>query len=349
MTILPYDRTILRLSGKDTRSFLQGITTQDIHALDHTPLIFTAFLSPQGKLLFDGFLSTDSDALLLDLAAIHAEPATTYLKRYKLRADVTITPTDLHPVFGKGHPDPRHPSMPPRTYIPSPSRQERGSEATGAPSDHAVRGDESSQSDEKGRRDAPLCERSEPKPSLTLLDIGTGGGLIAEPMARLGYAVTAIDASEQNIKTASLHAESAGLAINYRATTAEALADTGAQFDVILALEIIEHVSSVDAFLDALKRLLKPGGLLILSTLNRTPKSYAFAIVGAEYILRLLPRGTHQWRKFIRPSELARALRARKLDVTDSTGMVMHPLSFAWSLDARDLDVNYLMAASKPL
>lgn len=190
---------------------------------------------------------------------------------------------------------------------------------------------------------------SEPKPTLSLLDIGTGGGLIAEPMARLGYAVTAIDASEKNIKTASLHAESAGLAIDYRATTAEALADTGAQFDVILALEIIEHVSSVDAFLDALKRLLKPGGLLILSTLNRTPKSYAFAIVGAEYILRLLPRGTHQWRKFIRPSELARALRTRKLEVTDSTGMVMHPLSFAWSLDARDLDVNYLMAASKPL
>lgn len=118
MSILPYDRTILRLSGKDTRSFLQGITTQDIHALDHTPLIFTAFLSPQGKLLFDGFLSTDSDALLLDLAAIQAEPATTYLKRYKLRADVAITPTDLHPVFGKGHPDPRHPSMPPRAYHP---------------------------------------------------------------------------------------------------------------------------------------------------------------------------------------------------------------------------------------
>lgn len=184
--------------------------------------------------------------------------------------------------------------------------------------------------------------------NLSLIDIGCGGGLISEPMARLGATVTGIDASDANIKVARLHAANAGLQINYRATTAEQLAIEGTQFDVVLALEIIEHVAEVDVFYDAITNLVKPGGLLILSTLNRTAKSFAFGIVGAEYVLRWLPKGTHTWGKFIKPSEMARSLRQRGLTVADMTGLTFSPLSRSFSLNARDLDVNYLMVAKKP-
>jgi len=192
-----------------------------------------------------------------------------------------------------------------------------------------------------------ILEQAGPLEGLRLLDIGCGGGLIAEPMARLGASVTAIDASEKNIKVASLHAERGGLTIDYRCTTAEDLLATGAPFDVVLSLEIVEHVADVEAFVAAACGLVKPGGLMIWSTLNRTAKSYALAIVGAEYVLRWLPRGTHTWSKFLKPSELCTQLRRNDMELVDMTGMVMNPLTFKWELNARDVSVNYLLAARK--
>lgn len=191
------------------------------------------------------------------------------------------------------------------------------------------------------------CESATPLNNLSLVDIGCGGGLISEPMARLGASVTGIDASETNIHVARLHAQGAGLAIDYRAATAEQLSLEGTQFDVVLALEIIEHVADIELFYDSLCHLVKPGGLLILSTLNRTAKSYALGIIGAEYVLRWLPKGTHTWSKFIRPSEMARSLRQRGLTVLDTCGITYAPLSGTFSLNANDLDVNYLMVAKK--
>lgn len=182
---------------------------------------------------------------------------------------------------------------------------------------------------------------------LSLLDIGCGGGLICEPMARMGAAVTGADASERNIKTASLHAQQSALSIDYRATTAEAIVEQGAQFDVVLALEIIEHVADVQAFIDSCCALVKPGGLLVMTTMNRTAKAYAMAIVGAEYILRWLPRGTHDWKKFVRPSEMAAGFERNGLRIADMTGMAFNPLSRTWSLKASDLDVNYLMVGAR--
>lgn len=184
-------------------------------------------------------------------------------------------------------------------------------------------------------------------PNPTLLDIGCGGGLVAEPMARLGAQVTAIDASEKNIAVAKLHAEQSGLTIDYRCATAEALAASGARFDVVLALEIIEHVADPASFVASCAALVKPDGLLVFSTLNRTPKSYALAILGAEYVLRWLPVGTHTWSKFIRPSELVGWLRAANADVTRMDGMVFNPLKNQWRWDAHDLSVNYILAATK--
>lgn len=192
-------------------------------------------------------------------------------------------------------------------------------------------------------------ESATPFKNLSLADIGCGGGLISEPMARLGAATTGVDAGLENIKTAALHATQGGLSIDYLCNSAEELVAEGAQFDVVLALEIVEHVSDPALFYDALAALVKPGGLLILSTLNRTAKSYAVAIVGAEMLLRWLPRGTHQWSKFIRPSEMATALERRKLQITDTTGLTFNPLDWSFRLDPRDRDVNYLMAAKKPL
>lgn len=186
-----------------------------------------------------------------------------------------------------------------------------------------------------------------PLNNLSLVDIGCGGGLISEPMARLGAQVTGIDASDININVAQLHAKASGVTVDYRATTAEQLAIEGRQFDVVLALEIVEHVAQVDLFYDAIVNLVKPGGVLIMSTLNRTAKSYALGIIGAEYILRWLPKGTHTWSKFIKPSEMAAALRRRGLTVEDTHGITYSPINGLFSLNAKDLDVNYLMVASK--
>jgi len=183
-----------------------------------------------------------------------------------------------------------------------------------------------------------------PFEGLRLLDIGCGGGLVSEPMARLGAAVTGADAAEGNIRIARLHAEQSGLKIDYRATTAEALLEAGERFDVVLALEIVEHVADPQAFVTTCARLLRPGGLLVASTLNRTPQSFAAAIVGAEWVMRWLPRGTHDWRRFIRPDDLAGMFAAAGVRVVDRAGMVFNPVTFGWSLSPRDLSVNYLMA-----
>lgn len=185
---------------------------------------------------------------------------------------------------------------------------------------------------------------------LTVLDIGCGGGLVAEPLARLGAAVTGIDPAPENIAAAKAHAEGAGLDINYRAETAEALAEqfaaAGTGFDAVLLLEVIEHVPDVPSFLKAVAPMVKPGGVMILSTLNRTFKAYALAIIGAELILRWLPAGTHDWDRFVTPDELGAALRGAGLNVTDRTGMVYHPLADEWRLSS-DKDVNYFATAAK--
>jgi 2-polyprenyl-6-hydroxyphenyl methylase/3-demethylubiquinone-9 3-methyltransferase len=186
-----------------------------------------------------------------------------------------------------------------------------------------------------------------PLDGLDLLDIGCGGGLLSEPMARLGATVTGVDAAERNIATASLHAEGQGLAIDYRATTAESLAEAAKQYDIVLALEIVEHVADVELFLRTCGALVKPGGLLFLSTLNRTAKSWALAIAGAEYVLRWLPRGTHDWKKFLKPSEVVRGLRGGGIDAQEIVGVVYSPLSRAWSLNKADLDVNYMLYGTK--
>ncbi|MFN8694185.1 MAG: bifunctional 2-polyprenyl-6-hydroxyphenol methylase/3-demethylubiquinol 3-O-methyltransferase UbiG [Holosporales bacterium] len=181
---------------------------------------------------------------------------------------------------------------------------------------------------------------------LSLLDVGCGGGLIAEPMARLGAAVTAIDASEKNIAAAKIHGQQAGLTIDYRCMAAENLADTGAQFDVILCLEVVEHVADPLLLVRSIAALLKPGGLLVMATLNRTPQSFALVIVGAEYVLRWLPRGTHQWSKFIKPSELSDFAMKSGLVLKAIDGVQYNPLSKVWRL-SRDTTVNYLLTATK--
>ncbi len=188
---------------------------------------------------------------------------------------------------------------------------------------------------------------AQPLRDLTLLDIGCGGGLISEPMCRLGAQVTGIDASAQNIGVAGLHAQSSGLSIDYRATSAEALAESGAKYDAVLALEIIEHVADIPAFVATCCNLLKPGGMMIWSTLNRTPKAYLLAILGAEYVLRWLPRGTHTWSKFVRPSELCLELRKNGIDLVEMTGATMNPLNFKWELNPKDLSVNYILSGKK--
>jgi len=182
---------------------------------------------------------------------------------------------------------------------------------------------------------------------LRILDIGCGGGLLCEPMARLGADVVGVDPSEQNIGTASVHAEGSGLAIDYRATTAEDLAAAGETFDVILNMEVVEHVADMDMFLGACADMVKPGGLMFVATINRTLKAYALAIVGAEYVLRWLPRGTHQWDKFIRPDELEESLEQHGMEILHRTGVTYSPLTDEWRPNARDLDVNYMLVAEK--
>ncbi len=191
----------------------------------------------------------------------------------------------------------------------------------------------------------PLGPR--PLAGLTLLDIGCGGGLLAEPLARLGAEVTGIDAAEKNIRIARLHAEQMGLRITYLPCAAENLVRTGQRFDAVLAMEVIEHVADVEAFVAAADRLLKPEGLFFGATLNRTAKSFALAIVGVEYVLRWLPRGTHDWRKFLRPSEFAKALRRQGLAITELTGVVYNPFKDSFAL-SRDCDVNYMLVAGRP-
>ncbi len=181
-----------------------------------------------------------------------------------------------------------------------------------------------------------------PFEGLRILDIGCGGGLLAEPMARLGAHVVGADAAERNIPVAQIHAEEQGLDIDYRHTTAEAIAASGETFDVILNMEVVEHVADPMAFLKACHDLLEPGGLMTCSTINRNPKSFAMAIVGAEYVMRWLPKGTHEWSKFITPDELCEFLAKAGLDPVDRTGFVFNPLGWSWSLSDRDLSVNYV-------
>lgn len=181
---------------------------------------------------------------------------------------------------------------------------------------------------------------------ITILDIGCGGGLLAEPLARLGYNVTGIDASEKNIRIAQLHAEQGGVNVDYQAISAEELAATGAQFDMVCAMEVIEHVADVEGFLKAAASMVKPGGLLLVATLNRTPKSFALAIVGAEYILRWLPKGTHDWKKFLKPSEIAAPVQAAGLMLRELKGAVYNPLKGSWSL-SEDVSVNYMLLAER--
>jgi 2-polyprenyl-6-hydroxyphenyl methylase/3-demethylubiquinone-9 3-methyltransferase len=187
-----------------------------------------------------------------------------------------------------------------------------------------------------------------PFKGLRLLDIGCGGGLLSEPMARLGADVVGADAAERNIPVAQIHAEQEGLQIDYRHTTAEDMAAAGEQFDVVLNMEVVEHVADPLAYLIACQQLLKPGGLMICSTLNRNPKSYLMAIIGAEYVMRWLPKGTHEWSKFITPDELYDLIRRAGLDPVDRTGFVFDKLRWSWSLSERDLSVNYVTASVKP-
>ena len=187
-----------------------------------------------------------------------------------------------------------------------------------------------------------------PFAGLRILDIGCGGGLLAEPMARLGAEVVGADAAERNIPVARIHAEQSGLTIDYRHTTAEAMAEAGEQFDVVLNMEVVEHVASPIDYLIACRQLLKPGGLHVCSTLNRNPKSYMMAIIGAEHIMRWLPKGTHEWSKFITPDELFDLMRDAGLDPVDRKGFVFNPVSWSWKLSDRDLSVNYVTASLKP-
>ncbi len=184
-----------------------------------------------------------------------------------------------------------------------------------------------------------------PFEGLRVLDIGCGGGLLSEPMALLGADVVGADAAARNIPVAEVHAARSGLKIDYRHTTAEALAEAGERFDAVLNMEVVEHVSDPPAYLAACHDLLKPGGIMICSTLNRTPKSFMMAIVGAEYVMRWLPRGTHEWSKFITPSELRAMLREAGLDPVDAKGFVFNPLGWSWSLSDRDFGCNYVTAS----
>ncbi len=181
---------------------------------------------------------------------------------------------------------------------------------------------------------------------LRILDIGCGGGVLSEPLARLGAAVVGADPSASNIAVARRHAAQSGLTIDYREATAEALADAGEHFDVVLAMEVVEHVADVGLFVDRAVALVKPDGVLFVATLNRTAKSFALAIVGAEYILRWLPRGTHQWDKFVTPNELEIAIEQSGLRITAETGVIYNLFADRWQL-SRDMDVNYMVVAEK--
>jgi len=182
---------------------------------------------------------------------------------------------------------------------------------------------------------------------LRILDIGCGGGILSEPLARLGAAVVGADPSMTNIAAAKLHAAESGVAVDYRATTAEDLADAGERFDIVLAMEVVEHVADLGLFVKRCAEMVKPGGLMIAATLNRTLKSFALAIVGAEYVLRWLPLGTHQWDKFVTPNELEAALEKNALRVVEESGVIYNILADRWQLSS-DMDVNYMVVAARP-
>ncbi|HEY6026041.1 MAG TPA: bifunctional 2-polyprenyl-6-hydroxyphenol methylase/3-demethylubiquinol 3-O-methyltransferase UbiG, partial [Pseudolabrys sp.] len=181
---------------------------------------------------------------------------------------------------------------------------------------------------------------------LRMLDIGCGAGILSEPLARLGADLVGVDPAAENIEAARVHAADGGVAVDYRATTAEALAEAGERFDVVLAMEVVEHVVDVPAFVATCASMVRPGGLLMMATLNRTLKSFALAIVGAEYVLRWVPRGTHQWDKFVKPEELETAIEAAGLQVIGERGVIYNPLADRWQLSS-DMDVNYMLAAAR--
>ncbi len=196
------------------------------------------------------------------------------------------------------------------------------------------------QDEESGKSHGPLT-------GLQVLDIGCGAGILSEPMAALGARMTSVDPAPMNIEVAKAHAAKAGLEIDYRAITAEELAATGAQYDAVLIMEVVEHVNDRTAFIATAASLVRPGGFLFAATLNRTMKSYALAIVGAEYILRWVKRGTHNWEQFVTPQELAKDFRAAGLEIYDQTGVVYNPIFDEWRT-SEDCAVNYMMAAQKP-
>lgn len=181
---------------------------------------------------------------------------------------------------------------------------------------------------------------------LRFLDIGCGGGLLSEPMARLGAEVVGADPSETNIEIAKLHMKSSGLEIDYRAETAEALAAAGETFDVVLNMEVVEHVADVPLFLEATSSMVRPGGMMFVATINRTLKAYALAIVGAEYVLRWLPKGTHSYEKLVRPSEIEQPLEAAGMTIVDRSGVSYNPITDTWA-QSRDMDVNYMLLAER--
>ncbi|TEW44310.1 bifunctional 2-polyprenyl-6-hydroxyphenol methylase/3-demethylubiquinol 3-O-methyltransferase UbiG [Psychromonas algicola] len=187
----------------------------------------------------------------------------------------------------------------------------------------------------------------QPLKGLRLLDIGCGGGLLSEPMTRLGAKVVGADAAVGNISVARLHARQSGLDIDYRHTTAETLVEQGELFDVILNMEVIEHVADPQTLIDSCEALLKPGGLMICSTINRNSKSYLFAIIGAERVMRWLPVGTHVWQKFIKPDELTQIIKNSGLENKDKKGFCFNPLMWKWSVSSEDLSVNYVVASTK--
>lgn len=185
-----------------------------------------------------------------------------------------------------------------------------------------------------------------PLEGLRALDIGCGGGLLSEPMSRMGASVLGADASEKNIRIAQTHAEQSGAVVDYRAVTAEALAADGEKFDIVLNMEVVEHVSDVPFFIETCASMVKPGGLMFIATINRTLKAAALAIVAAENILRWLPRGTHQYEKLVRPEEIEAPLTASGMVVTDRTGVFFNPLQNRWNL-SKDMDVNYMLVAER--
>jgi 2-polyprenyl-6-hydroxyphenyl methylase / 3-demethylubiquinone-9 3-methyltransferase len=186
-----------------------------------------------------------------------------------------------------------------------------------------------------------------PLEGLSALDVGCGAGLLSEPLARLGATVTGLDPAPTNVAVARRHAERAGLWVDYREEEVEAVVERGERFDIVLAMEVVEHVADVPAFVAACCRAVKPGGLLVMATINRTLRAYALAIVGGEYVLGWLPTGTHQWEKFVTPDELADAIEDGGLEVADRRGVVYNPFADQWTL-ARDTAVNYMISAKSP-